>query len=379
MDFPYLILYIILLILSINEWRKPSYSGKYYKIASWVVFIFIAFRAPVVGADTWGYYRYAIGIRNFYNYDQRELEPLYLIYNSFWRNYCPLGLLWMIVNTLIIFSPIWYILKKYVKYKTLGVFLFFAVFHFSPFFVALRQILSLSIILWGVVYVMEDKKYKWLFFLGLCSIAYFMHTTAVVVGFFYIVAYFFPLKSKLLPFAVIVGSSIVGIILIKIDVLQIFQLLLAADISVFERVKCYFEDEELKDNINITVTLRNSVMSIIAFYLMDKEKVNHWFSKIYLIGVVLFNLFCSVPMIHRMIMANTLFVIVVFPWILEGKIYFKKKSRQLINIMLVLLVLYYSRSWILTNSNYDIKSNERMHPYYFFFQDYSSHPSIRYF
>lgn len=91
MDYPYIILLFLLLFLSYQEWKHPQYSNSLFRCACWIVFIFIAFRAPVVGADTWDYYRYATGIRNFYNADSRELEPLYQLYNNLFRKYCPIG------------------------------------------------------------------------------------------------------------------------------------------------------------------------------------------------------------------------------------------------------------------------------------------------
>ena len=130
--------------------------------------------------------------------------------------------------------------------------------------------------------------------------------------------------------------------------------------------------------MSLNIVLRDSVIAILIFSFLDEKRVNHWFSKMYLLGVVLFNLFCSVPMINRMIMSNTLFVIVIFPWLLD-KNYIQQKKKQLLNILLVIVILYFTRSYILSNTFYDLKSEQRMHPYYFFFQDYHTHPSILYF
>lgn len=49
MDYPYILLLFILLALAFLEWKRPIASNKYFSIASAVVFVFIAFRAPVVG------------------------------------------------------------------------------------------------------------------------------------------------------------------------------------------------------------------------------------------------------------------------------------------------------------------------------------------
>lgn len=51
MDYPYILNYLILLILAYLYWKKPD--PKLVKWAFFLEFVFIAFRAPVVGADTW--------------------------------------------------------------------------------------------------------------------------------------------------------------------------------------------------------------------------------------------------------------------------------------------------------------------------------------
>lgn len=377
MDFPYIVLLLLLLFLAYNEWKFPKSSNFFFKISCWIVFIFIAMRAPVVGADTWNYYRYATGIRNFYNADSRELEPLYQLYNDFFRNYCPIGIVFMVTNTIIIFSPIRYILKKYCKYKTFGVLTFFLIYEYIPFFVALRQILSLSIILWGVIWVIENRKYKLIVFIALSVVAWFIHTTAAVVAVLFLIAYFIPLKLRIIPIAAISISAIIGIILGKFNVLDAFGFIASFDLNTIERVSLYLESQELKESLPLNILLRTSVIALLIFYFLDDKQINHWFSKIYLLGVILYNLFFSVPLINRMVMANTLFVIFVFPWLLENK--YLPKQKRLLQILLLIIILYFTRSYIITNTNYDLKNDQRMHPYYFFFEDYHNHPSILYF
>lgn len=319
-----------------------------------------------------------MGIRNFYNNDSRDLEPLYELYNSFFRNYCRVGILWMSINTIIIFSPLYYILKKYVKYKTFGVLSFFLFFgSYDYFFVALRQLLSLAIILWGVIYVLEDRKHKYIVYIGLSVAAWFMHTTASVVAPLFLIAYILPIKNRIIPIAAIVITALVGVVFQSFDILKAFNFFLTINFEGIDRVQGYLENNDLNDLSTLNLTLRQSVIAIIAFLLIDKKKINHWFSKIYLFGIVLYNLFISVPMIGRMVIANLVFVIVVLSWIFENKKYQElKQYRSKVNILMVILLIYFSRSYIISNMDYDLDSAQRMHPYYFFFQDYHDHPSI---
>ena len=59
MDYPYILNYLVMLFLAYLYWKRPD--PKLIKWAFVIEFIFIAFRAPVVGADTWDYVRYLDG------------------------------------------------------------------------------------------------------------------------------------------------------------------------------------------------------------------------------------------------------------------------------------------------------------------------------
>lgn len=114
---------------------------------------------------------------------------------------------------------------------------------------------------------------------------------------------------------------------------------------------------------------------------MDKEKLNHWFSVIYALGVIIGNLFISVPMINRLTGCFAIFGVVAFSWIL-GKDYLTSlKKRKVINLALVIFLLYFSQIYVKNNQNsvIDLTSASRMHPYQFIWENYSNHPSIKYF
>lgn len=375
MDFPYIFLLFLLLLLAYLEWREKATSQLYFKVACCIVFFFVAFRAPIVGADTWNYYRFATGIRSFYNYDPRDPEPLYLLYNDFFRRFCPIGIVFMSVNTIIIFSPIYYILNKYCKYKAFSVLSFFLLYNYTTYFTALRQVLSLAIILWGVIYVMEKKKYRWVVYLGLGVLAWLMHTTAAVVAPLFIFAYVLRLRNRIIPIAAICITAILGIVLKTFNILDAFNFLLSFNFEATERISFYLQDSELLDNIAINVALRNTILGIIIFLCIDRNKMNHWFAKIYLLGILIFNLFISVPMMQRMVAGNMLFIIVVISWIFESQNYLYR-HKQLINIVMSLIILYFTRSYIIVNTDYDIHDEAKMHPYYFYFEDYRNAPSF---
>ena len=155
-------------------------------------------------------------------------------------------------------------------------------------------------------------------------------------------------------------------------------ILLSVNYSATERVAGYLESFELNELSTLNITLRQSIIAFVAFSFISEDKVNHWFSKIYLIGICLHNLFISVPMINRMILANMIFVIIVFSWSFD-LIRTNVKMKKVINVIMFVVVLYFTRVYIINQVGYDVQNTQRMHPYYFFFEDYHDHPSIKYF
>lgn len=156
MDYPYILNYFILLILAYLYWKKPD--PKLVKWAFFLEFVFIAFRAPVVGADTWNYVRYLDGERNFYNYDNRELESGFLLYRKLLVSMHPSRLLVMIINSLLSCFPIYLLIKRYSYNVPLSLALLPLFKVYSLYFVGLRQILGLAVIFLGILYVLAEKK-----------------------------------------------------------------------------------------------------------------------------------------------------------------------------------------------------------------------------
>lgn len=373
-DYPYIVLLFCLLYLTFEEWSNPR-NSKYFTLACGVVFSFVAFRAPVVGADTWEYYSFAMG-RQASNLSVEETEPLYVLYSSFFAKFCRIGVFFMLANTLLIFWPLYYIINKYVKYRTLSVLCFFILFTYVSYFVALRQVLSESVILLGAIYVLNDKKRKWLLFVLLSVIAFFIHRTSVVMALVFYACYFINLSSRVIAIGVIIFSTIIGIAINTFDPLNFFNLLLE---SYYKEHLTHYSGfmmaEYDKDTGLYIGNFINSAIGVICFLFIGKEKINNWFSKIYLAGIVLYSLFKAVPMVDRMTFPYLIFVIVVFPWILESKKYICTPSfRKGMNAFLLVLILAFSGRFLMKNISYDLRDFSMMHPYYFFFEDYSRHP-----
>ena len=129
------------------------------------------------------------------------------------------------------------------------------------------------------------------------------------------------------------------------------------------------------------MSLRPTIIAVFIYSLMDKEKLNHWFSVIYALGIIIGNLFISVPMIGRLTGCFTIFGVVAFSWILGNNYLSSFKQRRVTNLALVIFLFYFSQTYVKNNmdSVIDLTSSARMHPYQFIWEDYSKHPSIKYF
>lgn len=380
MDYPYIVNYFTMLILAYYYWKKPN--AQLVKWAFAIEFVFFAFRAPVVGADTLNYIRYLDGEQSFYNYDSRELEPGFLIYrqilvwlhcNSF---FC------MIINTIVSCFPIYLMIKKYSNNVPFTLAMFSILNVFYVYFCGLRQIIGLSILFMGLLYVLDDRRKKWLVFVICAILGYTFHTSIVIYTVILVIAYFVKFKSRNMIIMAISVSALVGIILKSFNVMDVFDLFLRLNIGATERIEHYMEEgQDVNEITSVFISIRPSLISIGVYTMMEKNKLNHLFSKIYAVGIILGNLFISVPMINRFTGGLLIFGPIVMTWVFGEKYYFVAKYRQKVNIVVLLFLLYFSQMYVKNNlnANIDLLSSSRMHPYQFFWEDYKNHPSIKYF
>lgn len=369
-----------MLVLAYNYWKKPN--AQLIKWAFALEFVFFAFRAPVVGADTWNYIRYLDGERNFYNYDQRELEPGFLIYRQI--------LLWlhcnrfvcMIINTIVSCFPVYLMIKRYSNNVPFTLAMFSILNVFYVYFCGLRQIIGLAILFMGLLYVLDDRKRKWWMFATCAILGYTFHTSIAIYTVIFVVAYFIRFKNRNIIIIAIALSAFVGIVLQSFNVMDAFNFFLSLNIGVTERIENYMEEERNVNEItSILMSLRPSLIAIGIYALIEEKKLNHWFSLIYAVGIILGNLFISVPIVNRLIGGLTIFGPIVMTWVFGSKYYSVVKYRKKINAIVLLFLLYFSQMYVKNNlnSNIDLTASSRMHPYQFIWEDYSHHPSIIYY
>lgn len=380
MDYPYILNYFILLILAYLYWKKPD-----QKLVNWAFFlefVFIAFRAPVVGADTWDYVRYLDGERNFYNYDPRPLEAVFMIYRQVLLALHPNRFVVMLVNSFLSCYPLYLIIKRYSNNVPLTLAMLSLFDFYYVYFCGLRQILGFAILLMGLIYVLDEKKKKWLVFVLCAALGYSFHTTIVVYAAIFLAAYFLRFKSRTILISSVVISAVFGIVLQSFNIMDAFNFFLSMHVEATERIECYMQDNgDVNEITSIFMSLRPTIIAVFIYALVDKEKLNNWFSVIYALGIIIGNFFISVPMIGRLTGCFAIFGVVAFSWILGNNYLSSFKQRRQINFALVIFLLYFSQMYVKNNmdSVIDLTSSARMHPYQFIWEDYSNHPSVKYF
>ena len=247
------------------------------------------------------------------------------------------------------------------------------------YFCGLRQILGFAILLMGLIYVLDEKKKKWLVFVLCAALGYSFHTTIVVYAAIFLAAYFLRFKSRTILISSVVISAVFGIVLQSFNIMDAFNFFLSMNVEATERIEGYMQDNgDVNEITSIFMSLRPTIIAVFIYSLMDKEKLNHWFSVIYALGIIIGNLFISVPMIGRLTGCFVIFGVVAFSWILGNNYLSSFKQRRVTNLALVIFLFYFSQTYVKNNmdSVIDLTSSARMHPYQFIWEDYSKHPSI---
>ena len=81
-------------------------------------------------------------------------------------------------------------------------------------------------------------------------------------------------------------------------------------------------------------------------------------------------------MIARINLAFNLFSVITFTWGFGER--YKQNIKKIFFLKYVgpLVIVFFLQSFIRSQIGYKLDDSSRMHPYYFFWEDYHTHPSI---
>lgn len=355
MDLPYIILILILLFFSYHEHLNPY--TKVYKWAELLIILFIGLRAPTVGADTLNYVKYFTGQQNFYNYDTREIDIFFPILNKLlgvvlFHN----GTFFLLFNAIASLLPVFYLINRFSQNKSLSVtFIFIGMFHIL-YFVALRQIYGLSLLLWGVIAILVEKRNKWIIYGVLTMVGYCFHESTLLFSLCYLAAYFINLNKKTW-YIVIIFAFITRFVVSNLDLSLVGELYTYYQTTLMERTSAYFDFEKAETTLNIFSVTINFVTVILVVTLLTESNLKLWLPKIYLLGYCIGCFLSFWPMVYRVEAPLTLPFIIVFTWILKGK------NKWVLTIATYSIIIFNILTYLKRNIVYDKDSLDRMHPY----------------
>lgn len=381
-DYRYIIFILILLFFVIKSWYGDK-DNKYFKWSIGVCFVFIGCRACVVGADTYNYTQSFLG--NSYAYTSDEIEPLFVFYINNLSKIIKNEVFFILCNTIFSLISIYYLILKFSTNKTLSVFCFFVLGIYLSYFVVLRQILAISILFIGLIYVIEDKERKWFFYIALSVIAFFVHRSTLLNAIIFLLLYFIPLNKRELAILLIIVFSLIGVVFQVFNVSDIFNYYLSFNTEMIftDRFDKFVQEDQinsLSDVQGYIWLLRYSWLGCLVFSALDEDKMNHLITKIYLASIIIFCLFYNVDMIVRINLPFNIFSIITIAWALSGeRINMLRKKYKYVNMIVIFAGFFFFQAYVRSHMNCDLWAATRMHPYYFFFEDYSNHPSIKYF
>ena len=371
-DMPYIVFYLILLVCTLHYWKNESPLAIH--VAFVVTFVFFAFRAPVVGADTWNYVRYLTGMRDYYSeWDDRALEFLFVGYRNIIKILSPSFMVVMIINTIISVFPLYIIFKKYSYNAPLSILMFVNLNSLILYFVGLRQVFALVPLILVLVYCIENdisKFKKALLFFIASAIAFGFHATGLIYGLIYFLAFTIKIDKRKVFIFLIIASALIGFIVEKYNALDFLSSVSSLNLSVLQRIDGYLIGDDQNDLSAITIALRPSVLGLITFAFIKKEMLNHPFSKIFLIGIVLYNFLATIPMVHRMVLPMIMFGSIVFTWCFSKEILQNVRKAKLLYLLTLLIFIYFGRSWYIKCTYWTLSDESCMHPYYLVFEDY---------
>lgn len=308
----YILIWISLLLCS---WKKNNVGLMWVNIV--FLSLFAGLRALNIGIDTINYYDIwnwiAGGGGDF-------VEPGWYLMNKGMQN---MGgsynlLLWIV--SLITLIPMGKLAGKYSPNPSLSLFFYYSIIFLLSLNI-MRQILAVSIVWIGYLFLVRGHWKKYLFWTLLAAM---IHYTALCALFLVFVNKIRLSENRCFWWTLI---SFAGGFLLNANILSLF----------IGRYAVYLQDGQgFRTNL-VSVYLLGGLMN--AFYLFIyftsfKEERNSWWMKIYFIGIILMNLTAQLELGTRLILYFTGIQIIVLP------LYIRHNKISNKSLLYSLLILY---------------------------------------
>lgn len=280
-----------------------------------------------IGIDTANYY----DIWEWINEGGGEfIEPAWYLLNKSIQ--CMGGgynlLLWIVA--LMTFIPIGYTAKKYTNNPSLTLLFYFFITFYLQSLNIMRQILTVSLVLIGYDFLLQDKKLKYIKYTCITLIACTFHTSAIC-SFFVLIANKIKLSIKIIIF--LFGASLCVSFILNPQFISLF----IGDYAVYIQNGAGIREDIL--SAYILGILVNSFY-VLLFATIKKEYQNTWFMKVYFLGIILMNLTTQLELGTRIILYYTIAQIFIYPLYLENN-RFKHKFIAPLLLFTYAIVLFF--------------------------------------
>lgn len=354
--------FLIFLILILDLLTKNFIFDREKRNKTFVFFSFLAIflicvlRASTVGRDIPGYkemYEYTALI-NFSNFDYVYFEKGYVFLMKI-CNLIGMNFQWFLfVIYLIMLVPIGVFVYKFSREPLLSIIVFVCYMFFEFYLTGLRQAISMSIILTGIIVLLKRRKFSFIYFYAFLFLASFFHAGALI--------------CLPLPFLLFEKRPLR---LFAISILVAIAILPFRNV-IFSFVKGIFDKDSIDVNAQMYVGLNLITLllfTVIYIFISQNNKSN---SDIYnfsytkdnenaLLNILIFGVFIAFVLgfqtSARSYMYYSISIIVLLPNIAN---YFDAKGKKIIRICMVSFLIVYFTYSIINENNFDIM------PYKFF-------------
>lgn len=327
------------------------------RILGFLMFLLCALRAFDVGIDTINYYEsFKTGISRFVEFGYWLIRNISLLLGGSFQVFLSLF-------ALAALCPVYKMLyreSQNVSFSLL-IYLSFSNFFYPETFNTIRATAAIGFFVLALSY-WSRKEYRWGVLLFILSCLF--HISSIVAcGLLMIAQVVRRIPRYAINIAVIV-SIVFGIVFQTgfSEYADSISLLLSSVSGDFaEYYYQHFVSLE-KTEFNLVGTLSYMMpFSLFAILLYDKENSSSIFYKLFVLGVLLSNIFISVTLIYRITMYFTIFLIVVLPNTLKRL----GRNSKILSMMLIFFMLLWYVYKLFFASNDDMAG---ILPYSFFFQ-----------
>ena len=378
------VLFVSYLLFIAIKSLKSHISNRWFYFNCALIISFIGFRGWDTGStDTLNYINLFLNNGNSM-YSEDNVEVGFMNYVKVLRIFFNEGSLFLLVTAFFSLAPVFYLIHKYSPNKHVSLLGFFLVVSvYIMYFVCMRQILGMALELTAIAFVLSGSRRKWYIFVALSIVAFTVHNTAIIIAFVFLLLYYINIK-RYLYMGLVVGSLLCCAFNVFEDFALIGSLLIdnltGESSGAFSRINHYLEvDFDASSSVRFLSHVTLSVICLCHALVLNDERYNSIFTKMYMVGVVVNNVFYAFPEVYRTSGLFDVFGLVSIGFLAEAfmhndyDIWCKISYKKAIKNMVVLFVLYayysFSANCMYQQNHPDAQTHATLIPYEFFWED----------